>query len=182
MAETATVELLTAEVRVLMVGSRQVTLSVAKQLDQVDLTGMEPFGRVRVGDDQRIIGRSRDSGALVLAQFRQLKRHRVWIDNDDLNPDDDSLAVVCDREIAAAGAFSLRFGDRHIRLAEDATSRCGRHPYDPCVKDTEQPVCGSWNPNGNEKHIQAAIDAWEADDALHQQAAALPLIVLAGLK
>lgn len=51
----ATVEVLTAEVRALMVGSRQVTLSVYRQLDQVDpfevpLTeGFEPFGRVRSG-------------------------------------------------------------------------------------------------------------------------------------
>jgi hypothetical protein len=48
-AYEATVEVLTAEVRVLMVGSRQVTLSVAKQLDQVDPDDIEPFGRIRTG-------------------------------------------------------------------------------------------------------------------------------------
>ena len=45
---TARVEVLTAEVRVLMVGSRQVTLSVYSQLDRVALHAMTPFGRVSV--------------------------------------------------------------------------------------------------------------------------------------
>lgn len=49
MSETATVEVLTAEVRVLMVGSRQVTLSVARQLDDVSPDEIEPFGRIRLG-------------------------------------------------------------------------------------------------------------------------------------
>lgn len=43
---TARVELLTAEVRVLMVGSRQVTISVFEQLDRVPPDQIEPFGRV----------------------------------------------------------------------------------------------------------------------------------------
>ena len=46
---TAHVEVLTAEVRVLMVGSRQVTLSVYRQLDHVRPGHIEPFGRVRDG-------------------------------------------------------------------------------------------------------------------------------------
>lgn len=53
---TATVETLTAEVRVLMVANRQITLSVARQLDRIDwpwgdppLSEFTPFGRVRTG-------------------------------------------------------------------------------------------------------------------------------------
>jgi len=46
----ATVEVLTAEVRVLQVGRRQVTLSVVRQLDWADPADVEPFGRVRTGD------------------------------------------------------------------------------------------------------------------------------------
>ena len=42
----ARVEVLTAEVRVLMVGSRQITLSVYAQLDHVDPGEVDPFGRV----------------------------------------------------------------------------------------------------------------------------------------
>jgi hypothetical protein len=46
----ATVEVLMAEVRVLQVGRRQVTLSVVRQLDWADPADVEPFGRVRTGD------------------------------------------------------------------------------------------------------------------------------------
>jgi len=45
----ATVEVLTAEVRVLMVGSRQITLSVVRQLDKADPGEIKPFGRIRTG-------------------------------------------------------------------------------------------------------------------------------------
>lgn len=71
---TATVETLTAEVRVLMVGSRQITLSVARQLDYAPYDDIEPMGRVRIGptsDDDRswvtVIGRHRMTGALTMA-------------------------------------------------------------------------------------------------------------------
>jgi hypothetical protein len=51
---TATVETLTATVRTLAIGKRQITLSVAKQLDRVDLFEYNPdiivpFGRVKTG-------------------------------------------------------------------------------------------------------------------------------------
>ena len=47
---TAQVKLLTAEVRTLQVGNRQVTLSVFRQLDTLlNLENFEPFGRVRDG-------------------------------------------------------------------------------------------------------------------------------------
>lgn len=54
-ATTATVETLTAEVRVLQVGNRQVTLSVARQLDAFELQwddealNFTPFGRIKTG-------------------------------------------------------------------------------------------------------------------------------------
>ena len=49
-SSTATVGVLTAQVRVLMVGSRQVTLSVYRQLDHVEPGKITPFGRVRDRD------------------------------------------------------------------------------------------------------------------------------------
>jgi hypothetical protein len=68
----ARVEVLTAEVRVLMVGSRQVTLSVYGQLDQVQPGEIEPFGRVQPRDAEQgytyVVGASvrvADGGALV---------------------------------------------------------------------------------------------------------------------
>ena len=66
---TAHVDVLTAEVRALMVGSRQVTLSVYRQLDRVLPADIEPFGRVRDRDthppDVAVVGRHIGTGALV---------------------------------------------------------------------------------------------------------------------
>lgn len=50
---TAAVKVLTAEVRVLMVGSRQVTLSVYRQLDWTGPDEIEPFGRVHDSQDDK---------------------------------------------------------------------------------------------------------------------------------
>ena len=68
----ARVEVLTAEVRVLMVGSRQVTMSVYNQLDTVAVSEIEPFGRVAPRDagygEVYIVGastRDADRGTLV---------------------------------------------------------------------------------------------------------------------
>ena len=47
-ASEPAVEVLTAEIRVLQVGSKPVTLSAARQLDSVDGAAIKPFGRVRV--------------------------------------------------------------------------------------------------------------------------------------
>jgi hypothetical protein len=84
-AKTATVAVLTAEVRVLMVGSRQVTLSVYRQLDRVDPMEIEieAFGRVSDSYDEKwareleyghmvfVIGREPETGALV-------RSYREW--------------------------------------------------------------------------------------------------------
>jgi hypothetical protein len=66
---TATVEVLTASVRTLVVGSRQVTLAVFRQLDAVPRDSMSPFGRVRGGGKTpagalQLVGAAED-GALV---------------------------------------------------------------------------------------------------------------------
>jgi hypothetical protein len=47
-ASDPAVEVLTAEIRVLQVGSKPVTLSAARQLDSVDGSAIKPFGRVRI--------------------------------------------------------------------------------------------------------------------------------------
>jgi hypothetical protein len=84
---TSTIQTLTAEVRTLVVGSRQVTLSVYKQLDNVRHDALEPFGRVHSGkiwkDDWRadrqnmieVVGCIRDdyqqAGSLARASMGQ---------------------------------------------------------------------------------------------------------------
>jgi hypothetical protein len=47
-ASEPAVEVLTAEIRVLQVGSKPVALSAARQLDSVDPAEIKPFGRVRI--------------------------------------------------------------------------------------------------------------------------------------
>jgi len=68
-SKTATVETLTAEVQVLMIGSRQVTMSVYNQLDWAELDKIELFGRVRPREAQRgiiyLVGKTTDTGQLV---------------------------------------------------------------------------------------------------------------------
>ena len=76
--ETATVETLTAEVRALMVGNRQVTLTMYKQLDYASYGAMDVMGRVRAGlkvnapdlfkplvPEIELVGRLKSTGALV---------------------------------------------------------------------------------------------------------------------
>jgi hypothetical protein len=76
---TATVETLTAEVHVLKVGNRQITLSVAKQLDVIPFDRLRPFGRIHLGDRDGayyaarstaglfVIGADIETGALCLS-------------------------------------------------------------------------------------------------------------------
>jgi hypothetical protein len=47
-ASEPVVEVLTAEIRVLQVGSKPIALSAARQLDVVDPSVIKPFGRVRI--------------------------------------------------------------------------------------------------------------------------------------
>jgi hypothetical protein len=72
MTTTATIETLTAEVRTLVVGSRQITMSVAKQLDIVPIDQLRVFGRVRISTDDvsagYVIGAD-EQGTLALARF-----------------------------------------------------------------------------------------------------------------
>lgn len=65
----AHVQVLTAEVRTLVVGSRQVTMSVYNQLDEVRYCHIEPFGRVAPRDALNgwvyVVGKDGATGALA---------------------------------------------------------------------------------------------------------------------
>jgi hypothetical protein len=91
MTELSAVEILTAEVRQLTVGNRQVTLSMFRQLDNVDSDHCEPFGCVHdsqapaVGGDHgghlpvvHVVGRSVDTGVLVHAHRFKPKHPAPW--------------------------------------------------------------------------------------------------------
>lgn len=64
--DTATVTTLTAEVRVLMVGSRQVTISVYNQLDWAFWPEIEAMGRINNKERRlEVIGRRKTDNSLV---------------------------------------------------------------------------------------------------------------------
>lgn len=70
-ARVPQVELLTAEVRVLVIGKRQVKGGMYEQVDWVAPDLIEPFGRVRSGvyatpsAHFEVVGRHRETGCLV---------------------------------------------------------------------------------------------------------------------
>lgn len=109
------VEVLTAEVRALMIGKRQVTLSVYRQLDTVEPEDCEPFGRVRDGQAAssqsrsyrpalsivHVVGRSKTTGALVRARRVEPEHPAPWIERGlPPQPDAKKLAEYR-RELAA---------------------------------------------------------------------------------
>ena len=85
---TATIETLTAEVRTLVVGSRQITLSVAKQLDFVDLSRLRVFGRVRIFKGAHYVVGADRNGQLALAQYWPLGNYSGRY---DVRPNPDAL-------------------------------------------------------------------------------------------
>ena len=99
---TAHVEVLTAEVRTLMVGSRQVTLSVFKQLDEVPWTQIEAFGRVRTSaatpNRVELVGRSAEGALVRSAVHSSASGPALWFDEVYDGP------PWC--ELVAAGSYS----------------------------------------------------------------------------
>lgn len=98
---TATVESLVAEVRALMIGKRQVTMSVYRQLDAVSHQIIEPFGRVRLPDKDYmepgtsgewldmvyVVGRSMKDGSLVRSWVHKPYRGRNELDTGEHRAD-----------------------------------------------------------------------------------------------
>jgi hypothetical protein len=81
-AKDARVQVLTAEVRTLVVGSRQVTLSVYGQLDCMPHSQIEPFGRVRPKDADRsdiwVVGRHKADGSLIRSRAPHKSEMLNW--------------------------------------------------------------------------------------------------------
>jgi hypothetical protein len=179
---SATVETLTAEVRVLMVGSRQITLSVARQLDAVQLEEVEPFGRVALDAGVSgvtphrgwVIGRQRDTGVLVRAEFNTW-RGVPFV--GELSPP----IVVCDGLLLGDRHHSLRLSidGRQFEVEGSSMVGCGleHHRWDLDRR------CQGWHADAMTRTaIAEQLAAWDAAAARHASALALPLIVLAGLR
>jgi hypothetical protein len=154
---TATVETLTAEVRVLMVGSRQVTMSVYDQLDWAALDEIEPFGRVAPRKAEAghvyVIGRHTESGALV----------RSCVHGDPGDP-------MAEIERYAA---DLKGKLTQARGRADYWSRGN-------TKDSDDRAA-FWRTA--EQGLSATFDEWtRAGAAKSAEWCSLPLIILAGLR
>jgi hypothetical protein len=177
--ETATVEVLTAEVRTLMVGSRQVTLSVFRQLDEVTQDWCEPFGRVNdKSTDERfgvtVVGRHTVSGALVRS-FSRRPHHHLMSSLDEFGAwcciaESMSYGHETYARIRSSGHFvvSLRIP---LSSPVDKGLENGQWHY---VSDDAQERVHAWA----DKEIQKMVD----EDCCYEKWNLLPLIVLAGLR
>lgn len=82
------VEVLTAEVHTVAVGSRRLTQAIYRQLDAVRPERVEPFGRVRLRDSRdtgpgiAVVGRDRVTGALVRSRTTPTDWHLGTCDCD----------------------------------------------------------------------------------------------------
>lgn len=163
---TATVETLTAEVRVLQVGNRQITMSVAKQLDVVDFMRIEAFGRVAISRRDEpcvvVIGRDSDSGALVCADVPPPR----------LATPDVSVDVVGNPHRPPRRALFNRHGFKFVAAARFVD------------EESFRPEPGEiWGANHDAlSAIDDAIFAAEHENRVIRRLRALPLIVLAGLR
>lgn len=185
MTDTATVETLTAEVRVLMVGNRQVTLSVYRQLDKVDLMEIEPFGRVND---------SKQKGTWVVGKDPQGQLSRAYV-----HPTEKLSWEIGDgsgKGIYATVNVHFRYSRIHtgVPVGDDIV----RFSYDPPADD--DPYATPWKRYGvrhegsplvvdysvNEQAAREVApfvaEKWCAHRDANFAALRLPLIVLAGLR
>jgi hypothetical protein len=165
-AHIAEVVALTAEVRALMVGSRQITLSVYRQLDTVASEHVEPFGRVRDGHDKECesdlrrgilddTNRGHDTRFRKdeIAQVRHTEYGRVW--------------WRC--EETYSHVFVVGRDERNGALVRASTWRTEHRTFLSASEYTwPRQAMRVWH--GSEHH--GRWDEWRA----------LPLIVLAGLR
>jgi hypothetical protein len=128
-SSTATVETLAAEVRVLMVGSRQVTLSVYRQLDRVPFAAIEPMGRVRDGKEKtanevQVVGKSRADGTLVSAALTPPS----WLAHSPKAFNHWYVHMQYRGERELADTWVVAESEQHkLRWLTDAVKRCGRN-------------------------------------------------------
>jgi hypothetical protein len=191
---TATVETLTAEVRTLMVGSRQVTLSVAKQLDVVALDELDVFGRINVNEPGAwVIGAHKQTRALVKSKIRPTVQHRAWIYLSD-QPAELQRPQRCPRKHPRSGhhdqgeyytAIDLQYDGWPVEIdPSDTVLLHDPNGYAGVIQCTD--ACNRWHPRDCRSIIADQVDQhrsrYHADQKLCQEAQSAPLIVLAGLR
>jgi hypothetical protein len=166
----ATVDVLTAEVRVLQVGRRQVTLSVVRQLDWADPGDIEPFGRVRTGDDLPGRPRFKDSRGLSVGKWA--------VPVEVVGSASGALARSVSWSIALSCAGS---GDGACPEVQAMNADLNRHKVDGLPP---QPITAAYRRLLDRFAAHPSHDwtRYEPDQQTYEKWAALPLIVLAGLK
>jgi hypothetical protein len=205
MSESASVERLSAEVRVVQVGSRQITRPMYRQLDEATFGRFEPFGRVR--DNKRkpragvlqLVGRDTETGALVSydaqppdwsasagpEEFTHWLRHRHHIG--------EGFGHGPGLVVAIHHKFALRWNGTSKRVCDapyfwhdkDGTPEWVREYERPRQLELRQQRCqvdlGELESQWQEKANSQLADLLEAR-ARYDEFKALPLIVLAKLK
>lgn len=176
---TATVEVLTAEVRVLMVGSRQITASVVRQLDRVGWQLVDAFGRVNAFNDGQmwLIGRHRDTGVLVVCEA-PVQMDVFYIHEGVLPVDSINACKGAIKPGWATGYRRIRWLDGEVELHTAVLKRVACEVHIAKGHD----ACG-WSVTLEAHRLMD--DAWSEYQALRQRISdlrQLPLIVLAGLR
>jgi len=177
----------TAEVRVVMVGSRQITMSVANQLDWIDWQDIDPMGRVSMKDEDAILGRNPENDALVLASFEPSPSYEL--------PANVVVGRFCSYRRQEAnrtvGGDALR-----VRVLPGNLLPCGRHEserhvYTPCARpwelmwlEGETTVYATPTLSALKRLGPGLIDWKHAEEmsSKYQSLLELPLLVLAGLR
>lgn len=104
--KVATVEVLSAEVRVLQIERRQVTLTLYRQLDGVDPDAIEPFGRISDPQDDAKYDEYANCGPFVIGRARWDDPGR-GIRAGDLVRAQAAFAEACGVDVAAWRALPL---------------------------------------------------------------------------
>lgn len=208
---TATVQTLTAEVRVLQVGSRQVTLSVYKQLDYKPHDDLELFGRVHATkdlppNDIELVGRD-SNGVLVRSWIGK----PCWTSNGPAEFDHwlwhtrpairGNSFYVFEMGSAAGHSLDWRCYTSERPNCYETVGKRGDLPETSWGRDKSLDATVRWL-QAERKHrwargefcdLASLKKTWReaedteladnaAEEARYAEAKALPLIVLAGLK
>jgi hypothetical protein len=177
----ASVNVLTAEVRTLMVGNRQVTMSVFRQLDHVVPAEIEPFGRVQVAGSSReitVVGRGVSSGALVRSSVKQAEPPHSW---------NRPVDVGLDAQWCVLGPHDMFSRPQFAVIAERGAYKATRLIPSGTPVDSSVPA-GQWRYSNGEaeevvkREAEYDLDTIQERVTLHAAWKALPLIVLAGLR
>jgi len=181
----ARVEVLRAEVRVLMVGSRQVTMSVFNQLDEVSWRDIEPMGRVSAKDGPALIGV--DAGGVLVRSRFPVGGYRTaaLCKQYEHGMVDVSRAHDVGRPVYSGPTY-WRYENKRVWVGE-MTTYCPRGttryttgevvPPDPDVVAIHRAV---YHPDLDE--LAAELEEQRLVNVRKAELEALPLIVLAGLR